>query len=92
MTATIGGQSAPITLKPAAAKPRSTMLVIDTSGSMGPSGMTTVRAAVKDFLAAVPKDVKVGVVSFASTSGVDVKPTTDRAAVQRGRRRPALQG
>ena len=59
------------------------MLVIDTSGSMGSSGMTTVRAAVKDFLAAVPKDVKVGVVSFASTSGIDVKPTTDRAAVQR---------
>ena len=45
--------------------------------------MTTVRAAVKDFLRALLKDVKVGVVSFASTSGVDVKPTTDRAAVQK---------
>jgi tight adherence protein B len=83
VTATIGGESVPVTVKPAAAKPRSTMLVIDTSGSMGSSGMTTVRAAVKDFLRALPKDVKVGVVSFASTSGVDVKPTTDRAAVQR---------
>ena len=28
--------------------------------------------------------------SFASTAGVDVKPTTDRAAVQQRRRRPAL--
>ena len=83
VTATIGGESVPVTVKPAAAKPRSTMLVIDTSGSMGSSGMTTVRAAVKDFLRALPKDVKVGVVSFASTSGVDVKPTTDRAAVQK---------
>lgn len=81
--ATIGGQPAQATLKPAAAKPRTTMLVIDTSGSMENSGMATVRAAVKDFLAAVPKDVKVGVVSFASTAGVDVKPTTNRAAVQR---------
>ena len=42
------------------------------------------RAAVKDFLAEVPKDVKVGVVSFATTSGVDVEPTTDRAKVSRG--------
>ena len=59
------------------------MLVIDTSGSMGAAGMATTRAAVRDFLAAVPKDVKVGVVSFANTAGVDVKPTLDRAKVQR---------
>lgn len=83
VTATVGGASAPVTVQPAASQPRSTMLVIDTSGSMQASGMVTVRAAVKDFLAAVPDDVKVGVVSFASTSGVDVKPTTDHAAVQK---------
>lgn len=83
LSATIGGKSAPITMRPSDATPRTTMLVIDTSGSMGAPGMATVRAAVKDFLAAVPKDVKVGVVSFASTSGVDVEPTTDRAVVQR---------
>ena len=59
------------------------MLVIDTSESMGASGMATVRTAVGDFLAAVPADVKVGVVSFANTSGVDVAPTTDRAKVRR---------
>ena len=58
------------------------MLVIDTSGSMNASGMATVRTAVKDFLAKVPPDVKVGVVSFADTSGIDVEPTTDRAKVQ----------
>ncbi len=83
VSATIGGQSVPVTVTPAAVKARTTMLVIDTSGSMEASGMVTVRAAVKDFLAAVPRDVRVGVVSFASTSGVDVKPTTDRAVVQR---------
>ncbi len=81
--ASIGGRPAVVTVAQAAQQPRSTMLVIDTSGSMGASGMGTVRAAVRDFLAAVPKDVKVGVVSFASTSGVDVAPTTDRAKVQR---------
>ncbi len=59
------------------------MLVIDTSKSMGASGMATVRTAVEDFLAAVPADVKVGVVSFSNTSGVDVAPTTDRAKVRR---------
>jgi tight adherence protein B len=59
------------------------MLVIDTSGSMDASGMATVRSAVREFLAAVPQDVRVGVVSFASTAGVDVAPTTDRAKVSR---------
>ncbi|KGN40880.1 hypothetical protein N801_10865 [Knoellia aerolata DSM 18566] len=50
---------------------------------MEASGIATVRTAVQDFLVAVPKDVKVGVVSFASTSGVDVPPTVDRVVVQR---------
>lgn len=83
VTATIGGKSVAVSVAPAATKARTTMLVIDTSGSMEASGIVTVRSAVKDFLSAVPKDVKVGVVSFASTSGVDVQPTTDRAVVQR---------
>ncbi|MBM6405983.1 type II secretion system F family protein [Phycicoccus sp. CSK15P-2] len=82
VTATLGGKPAKVSLTPAEATSRSTMLVIDTSGSMGTSGMATVREAVKQFVAAVPEDVKVGVVSFASTSGVDVEPTTDRAAVR----------
>ncbi len=83
VTATLGDETVPVSVTPTAKKIRTTMLVIDTSGSMGASGMATVRAGVKDFLAAVPDDVRVGVVSFASTSGVDVEPTTDRAAVQR---------
>lgn len=80
---TVGGQPATVTVSPAAKQPRSTILVIDTSGSMGASGMATVRSATQEFLAAVPKDVKVGVVSFASTSGIDVAPTTDRRKVSR---------
>jgi tight adherence protein B len=80
---TIGGKDATATVASAAQQARSTMLVIDTSGSMGATGMATVRSAVAQFLKVVPKDVKVGMVSFASTSGVDVSPTTDRAKISR---------
>ena len=59
------------------------MLVIDTSGSMGASGMSTVRSATRAYLKEAPADVLIGVVTFANTAGVDLKPTADRAAVQR---------
>ena len=59
------------------------MLVVDTSGSMGEAGMATVRTAVAAFLKDAPKDVAVGLVSFAATAGVDVPPTKDRARVQK---------
>ena len=69
VTATVGGERASATVQPPTLQPRSTMLVIDTSNSMGASGMATVRSATAEFLKDVPDDVKVGVVSFASTSG-----------------------
>ncbi|GAA4408547.1 hypothetical protein GCM10023168_26140 [Fodinibacter luteus] len=80
---TLGGRKVAASAKPGAEQPRSTMLVIDTSGSMGATGMGTVRAAVREFLDTVPDEVKVGMVSFANTSGVDVPPTTDHAKVSR---------
>ena len=80
---TVGGKPAEVRVGKASDEDRTTMLVIDTSGSMEASGMATVRAAVKQFLADVPAGVKVGMVSFASTAGVDVAPTTDRAKVSR---------
>jgi len=83
VTATVGGTEAPIIVEPAEQQQRSTMLVIDTSGSMGAAGMATVRSAVREFLGTVPDDVKVGVVSFSNTAGVDVAPTTDHAKVAR---------
>jgi tight adherence protein B len=81
--ATVGGKPAGIGTLAGEKQKRSTMLVIDTSGSMQASGMATVRRAVRGFLDEVPKDVLVGVVSFASTAGVDVAPTTDHAQVSR---------
>lgn len=83
LKATLGGREVPISVVPVAATKRATMLVVDTSGSMGEPGMATVRAAVADFLDEAPKDVAVGLVSFAGTAGVDVVPTLNRAAVQR---------
>ncbi|ADU47051.1 type II secretion system F family protein [Intrasporangium calvum] len=62
---------------------RTAMLVIDTSGSMGTDGMATVRAATRAYLKEAPEDVLIGVVTFANTAGVDLKPTVDRAAAQR---------
>jgi tight adherence protein B len=81
--ATVGGIDASVSAQQATEQTRTTMLVIDTSGSMGATGMGTVRSAVREFLDTVPDEVKVGVVSFADTSGVDVEPTTDHAKVSR---------
>ena len=83
LTARVGGQTVPVTVTPADRTARTAVLVIDTSGSMQASGMAIVRAAVQEFLATVPDDVKVGVVSFGTTAGAEIEPTTDRAAVQR---------
>ena len=83
VTATIDGDAAPVTIKQAPKLERRAMLVIDTSGSMGPAGMATVRTATGQYLRDVPADVQVGVATFADTAGVDLAPTTDRAAAQK---------
>jgi tight adherence protein B len=83
LKAIVAGRSYPVTVKPLAQLKRATMLVVDTSGSMGEPGMATVRTAVAAFLESVPDDVSVGLVSFAATAGVDVPPTKDRAGLQK---------
>jgi Ca-activated chloride channel homolog len=65
----------------------SVMLVTDASGSMAatdvePSRLEAVRAAANDFLDKVPKDLKVGAMSFAQTPLATTRPTTDRDAVR----------
>ncbi len=79
----VDGQDFPATVKQAPKLDRKAMLVIDTSGSMGAQGMSTVRKASATYLKTVPADVKVGVASFANTAGVDLAPSVDRAAAQR---------
>jgi len=83
LRAQVGTKLYPVTVKPVAQRKRATMLVVDTSGSMGQAGMATVRSAVGAFLKDAPPDVAVGLVSFAATAGVDVPPTRDRGRVQK---------
>jgi tight adherence protein B len=79
----VDGKRYPAQIQPPATRQRSTMLVIDTSGSMHEEGMAILRHAVVEFLRSAPADVEVGTVSFANTAGVDLAPTRDRRAVQR---------
>lgn len=83
LKAQVGTKFYPVTLKPVTQRKRATMLVVDTSGSMGEAGMATVRSAAAAFLKDAPQDVAVGLVSFAGTAGVDVAPTKDRGRVQK---------
>jgi tight adherence protein B len=78
----VDGKDFPATAQSASSVDRSTILLIDRSGSMRDSGMATVRSSVQQFLQSVPKDVKVGVVSFADQPELNVPPTTDHGAVQ----------
>ena len=85
LTITVGGKAYPvdaITSGTGTPVTRTAMLVVDTSGSMGESGMRTVRAAVGAFLKSVPDDVRVGVVSFSGTAKLQIAPTTDQGKVQ----------
>lgn len=83
LTATVDGEAVEAAVSRTTHIKRTAILVIDTSGSMGTTGMATVRAATKAYLNEAPVDVFIGVVTFANTAGVDLKPTADRSAVQR---------
>ncbi|HEY8619655.1 MAG TPA: vWA domain-containing protein, partial [Dermatophilaceae bacterium] len=80
--ATIGGSAAVVKVQPIAAERRVTTLLIDTSGSMGATGMATVVRAADSFLATAPADVYVGVVAFSTVPKVVAAPTLNRATVR----------
>jgi len=54
------------------------MLVLDTSESMAGEKIVAAKQAAQDFLAAVPDDVEVGLITFADEAQVQVPPTTER--------------
>lgn len=83
LVAKVDGEGREVSVSESSSITRTSMLVIDTSGSMGADGMRTVRSATKAYLAEAPKDVRVGVATFADTAGVDQAPTADRGRVQR---------
>ncbi len=71
---------------------RVAVLVVDTSGSMQGSRIQEARTAALAFSKAVPDDVLVGLVSFAGEAVVQVRPTTDRAALRDAIRRLQASG
>ncbi len=85
---TLGGVDAPTTATPVAAEAgpvvaRTTMIVLDSSGSMGDNNkLAQAQQAAKQYLDTLPADVKAGLVTFADKSTVEVAPTEDRAAVE----------
>lgn len=92
VTVTINGQPVPATAKPitdtAEAPVRTTLLVMDVSGSMqtpapgqNVSKIAAAKSAADAYLRSVPNDVLVGLVTFGDTAVVRVAPTTDRAKV-----------
>jgi tight adherence protein B len=56
-------------------------LVMDTSGSMAGERLETAKQAARTYLAAVPENVRVGLVTFADTAERRVAPTADRDEV-----------
>lgn len=63
--------------------PRTAVIVVDTSGSMGAQGIADAHAAATRFLEVVAPDVAVGLVTFASEARVVLAPTRDRDAAHR---------
>jgi len=61
---------------------RAVVIVLDTSGSMGDSGIAAARQAALSYLASLPNDVQAGLLTFSDQPRLAVRPTTNRAAVR----------
>jgi tight adherence protein B len=81
----VDGVEVPATAKPLGGSDRpvarTAVLVMAVSGSMEGAGLIGAKWAATAFLAAVPADVRVGLVTFATAARVAVSPTQDRATV-----------
>jgi tight adherence protein B len=81
VTATLGGQPVPVTVSPVQQEQRAALLLVDTSGSMGPKGISAATEAARVYLRQAPPDVLVGLVTFSDAPHLVVPPTRDRGAV-----------
>ncbi|MDO7869289.1 type II secretion system F family protein [Nocardioides jiangxiensis] len=75
--ASLAGSASAVTIR------RTTVLAMDTSESMKGARFAAARAAAKSYLASVPADVAVGIVTFDRSVHALLAPTTDRAAANR---------
>jgi tight adherence protein B len=77
------GRTIPADVKAATTEAvRSTsVLVMDTSGSMAGDRIATAKSAAKSYLAAVPSSTVVGLVTFADAAQERIPPTTNRSAL-----------
>jgi tight adherence protein B len=84
VTVTVGGLPVEATATASAGHTvrRTVMLVVDTSGSMRGSPLAEAKRAARTFLDQTPDQVRIGLVSFASTARVELAPTTDRTALR----------
>jgi Flp pilus assembly protein TadB/uncharacterized protein YegL len=60
---------------------RTTVLVVDTSGSMKGENIGAAHSAITAYVAALPPDVAVGLVRFSNRPQVVLQPTSDRAVL-----------
>ena len=81
VTATLGGKSVRVAVTPVQQEQRTALLVVDTSGSMGPKGISAATDAARAYLRQVPPDVLVGLLTFSDRPHLVVVPTRDRRAV-----------
>jgi tight adherence protein B len=82
ITVTIAGQPAEATAEAGSTGDvrRTAILAIDTSSSMSGAKFAAAKSAATAFVAALPKDVYLGVVTFGGTVTTALAPTRDRAA------------
>ncbi len=86
VTVTFDGYPVHASATPVAARPdavvRKAVILIDTSGSMAGAGIDGARQAALAYLASLPGDVAVGLVSFSDRPHPLVAPTRDRSALR----------
>ncbi|HVX47177.1 MAG TPA: VWA domain-containing protein, partial [Mycobacteriales bacterium] len=63
---------------------KTAVLVLDTSSSMSGDRLRSAVQAARDFLAAVPSDVRVGLLSVATSARLQIAPTDDHSRVAEG--------
>jgi Ca-activated chloride channel family protein len=89
VAALVFGFAKPTGTKKVARERGTIILAIDTSGSMAatdvaPSRLVAAQASARRFVAGLPKGLKVGLLSFATSARSVVPPTSDREAVLSG--------